>query len=1184
MIWYLLYPFRGTTEAPVLAPSHPLRSAFTRYGRYAASHVVTTLLISVAVAAILIYPFPFLYTNDFTNGASNLPHHVWTDAQPLAEKNLPEPDVIMRSIWVHGSYFQALDKEVLLGALELQNELLGPTVDFDPRMPPGSMEAPDPRSANLTPGQRDSFHIVNGLRNESWFFHSPLQYWSCCAEVIDRDDNIIATVNERKTQATSVNITLRHSIVFAGKRFEDRRLVAADSLVITLIHLRDSPVGRLWQERARALVDKVAEKWDVILPLDHRSGQLYEFQFRPMSAQDACFLAIAYCLVFVYFVVSLSKLRAVKSKFGLMVTVVAQIVLSIMSSFTLCAIFKIDLSRIPRSGYPVVIFSMSLENIFRLINAVIMTPSENKTSYRIGHAFGETGHIAVASVAQNLLILYGLSRVVSPGVSAFCTFAAIALIFDFFYLSTFFLSVLSVDVRRTELSDALAKASIRSRTTPAMAPSRQAWMDAMLQGKIAMSTRIAGTIVMVGFVLIAQWHFFENETVMKTLGRITQMSPKYQHLNSSHPSLLVDIHQARSPTSWLRLQDHETAREVIQVVKPHAHSYVARVFDPLVFVLKGSDRMLSAHERRLLPAVYDFVRHQSAPFIVTVIVIAAAVRLLMNYLLWDQLADANGIGDPEDERLISVKTLSRGHALDVALLSASSNGQLVSIGLDRIIRVWDVKSGGGSYVLGENDDWDVPFPILAMCIEDESRWLALLTSDSVLLWNLASRQWGPTVPVDSDRHKPEAFFFTHDDYAKIPPLVIVRREGILTQLRADKKESSSYMIADNDVLVSADALSEKSFPVQIMASTREGQVRVISQDGDNWISSNLNIHPSRDREFISIIALPALGFFLLVRSQSVVLVDAQTRRAIHTFDVDPIQPKSMKCFHSRPRKMRCGSLALWSFTLTYLNTYTRDLVVQTYSPEDEGESLCFCDPASPTRKTCCPWQRAKETRRVIENPGMWEALPSGIVVGVRQKAGKKSLDNGHRHPQHPLPPTDGLRHRRRHHLHPKSSYSYHHSSHPPATATATSMQDDNWEVWMFSHFGKQETWEKAPLCPKDEAEDDAHLFVTHLGPVIKMGRSSVAVGLSNVVKVIVVGHERFESEDDKQQMGELGVPMSISGRRRKGLSSASSTTTIPNRGRPSILPPGYGYGSGGVEGECGHCNASPSLGGGERRK
>jgi hypothetical protein len=63
---------------------------------------VIALLVSVAVAAILIYPFPFLYTNNFANGASNLPHHVWTSAQPVAGGDNAHADVVMRSIWVHG--------------------------------------------------------------------------------------------------------------------------------------------------------------------------------------------------------------------------------------------------------------------------------------------------------------------------------------------------------------------------------------------------------------------------------------------------------------------------------------------------------------------------------------------------------------------------------------------------------------------------------------------------------------------------------------------------------------------------------------------------------------------------------------------------------------------------------------------------------------------------------------------------------------------------------------------------------------------------------------------------------------------------------------------------------------------------------------------------------------------------
>jgi hypothetical protein len=91
-----------TTEPPKLDVKHPLRHNFTRYGTHAAKHPVITLLISLTVASILIYPFPFLYTNNFTNGASNLPHHVWTSAQPFDGGGNTRADVVMRSIWVHG--------------------------------------------------------------------------------------------------------------------------------------------------------------------------------------------------------------------------------------------------------------------------------------------------------------------------------------------------------------------------------------------------------------------------------------------------------------------------------------------------------------------------------------------------------------------------------------------------------------------------------------------------------------------------------------------------------------------------------------------------------------------------------------------------------------------------------------------------------------------------------------------------------------------------------------------------------------------------------------------------------------------------------------------------------------------------------------------------------------------------
>lgn len=259
MIWYLLYPVRGTTKAPVLHQDHPLRYAFTRYGFNAARHPLITLFISFIVAVALVFPFPFFYTNDFTNGTSNLPHHVWTSAEPFQGPATTSIDVVMRSFWIHGSYMKALQKNVLQIALDIQNHLLGPTVNFSPQNSTKALYSENPKT-ELTVEMRDKLHAINGLSNQSWFFHSPLQYWSCSTEAIEADEDILATINQSFRKATCVNITLRHSIVFSGKRFEEHRLVAADALVITLVHMLNSPVGRQWEIKAEELAKTKSDK------------------------------------------------------------------------------------------------------------------------------------------------------------------------------------------------------------------------------------------------------------------------------------------------------------------------------------------------------------------------------------------------------------------------------------------------------------------------------------------------------------------------------------------------------------------------------------------------------------------------------------------------------------------------------------------------------------------------------------------------------------------------------------------------------------------------------------------------------------------------------------------------------------------------------------------------------------
>ncbi|KAL1895243.1 hypothetical protein Sste5346_005389 [Sporothrix stenoceras] len=1214
MLWYFLYPLRGTTSAPNLKPNNPLRRALSRYGVYVARNIATVLLISVAVATALLYPIPFLYTSDFTSGASGLPHHVWTNAQPMkgALAAAVEPDVFMRSIWVHGSYMKALERDVLLGALELQDEILGSTKNFNPRSQSNNVTLDDPL-ADLTVVERNTFHVVNGLTNQSWFFHSPLLYWSDDRDMIENDPDILVTVNEHKNQHTSVNVTLRHSVVFSGKRFEDRALVAADALVITLIHLRESPVGRQWERKLADLATHVTDKWDVY-PKDARNltSQLYEFQFLPISIQDSVMLALAYSVTFIYLIQNLSKLPAIKSRPGLIVTVIAQIFVSIMSSFTVCAILKIDLSRIPRAAYPIVIVSMSLENMLRLIKGVIATNLEESTSSRIGTAFGKTTHIAFASVMEHLLLLWGISKLVTTGLSDFCAFLAIAIVFDFFYLSTFFLSVLSVEVRRSELSEFIEKSSATWRnqqsnsnlmypddlSTSLQSISRQSWIAAVLQGRIDVSTRIAGTIIMLGFVIIAQWHFFENESMSRTFSRLFMFGMYGSSGNNltdwgSAASQLQDLHQARSPTSWLRLQDHETAQEVINVVKPWAHSYIACVYEPLVLVLKGSDRMPSVTERPFLPAVYDFVRHQSKPFLVTILVLTAAMRIFVNYLLWDEMGEQDSEADALNEPLLSVKTMDKGHALDIAQLAATSDGLVVSVSWDRTIRVWNVPFGGMNYLLNDfAAPADVAFP-MALAIDDDSTWLAILSNYKVMLWNLETKEWGPPIAVDLCGQKPEAFFFTtNQKTALMHSLVVVRRNGTLAELFADTGDAIDTPICKSPILSavflhplhSSPTTASHTGGLAIIVVSRNGCVHRVTPVGDGWISEEIKEQATNEEHAHSVVTLPLFSAYLIVRPHSVDLVDLVTSEILHTFvSHSPIKPKSLRYLSSTRRHSQRGSPELSYFSLIYTSSETGNCVIQTYLPKDGDGSILFSPDELPSSASTaggpsCMWHETRQTIKEVPNPGLWEALPNGYIIGVRQTVvvssqpyngissiggdsatGADALGNS----------TGSLRRRggqngRVNTAQPAAAAANNNAA--PANTQRPAVYSNgrgSWEAWSIcsvldsgdsSDVGtvsatngaaSTTTTTSTTTASKDKnyvtqplAVDEGELLSIEPGPIVSVGAGTIALGLGAAVKIITMGHERFGSPAEMLEAaaGQMLGTNSVANRRRKNRS------------------------------------------------
>jgi len=224
--------------------------------------------------------------------------------------------VEVRQVWVHGDYMKAIDPRVLQEALHVQQALIKNGFGNEtPSASTDSIVATDPTGGCLA--------TQSGY---NWGFHSPLMYWSCSPGAIEDDPDLLFTINSRSGRHSALNLTLRPSTVFAGKAFSGTKLRAADALVITLFDQTNSSLGAIWDARSRALAAETSSEWS-IFPKDGQivRSRLYEFRFKPMTLNDDLLLAASYFVTAVYVILRMMQLRAIKSWFGLLITICAKV-------------------------------------------------------------------------------------------------------------------------------------------------------------------------------------------------------------------------------------------------------------------------------------------------------------------------------------------------------------------------------------------------------------------------------------------------------------------------------------------------------------------------------------------------------------------------------------------------------------------------------------------------------------------------------------------------------------------------------------------------------------------------------------------------------------------------------------------------------------------------------------------
>lgn len=822
---------------------------------------------------------------------------------------------------------------------------------------------------------------------------------------------------------------------------------------------------------------------------------------------------------------------------------------------------------------------------FRLINCVLETPPEMPPNVRIGHALGEVGHLSLAVAGQNLVLIYLCSRIVTPWVADFCVFAAVTLVLDFVFHLTFFVAVLSVDVQRMELQDSLERVEL-IQTSKSGQQERQSWLSALSKGNGPVSTRFAGTAAILSMILAVNWHFFDSDSrnldPRNLLGKISKRSAKPAVDSTIFKS--PPFNQARTPAEWFRIQDHNTAREMVGFIKPSSHSFVARVYDPLLVVMKGAKgRGTQNRHQTLIEVIRHFAHDHAFPAALIAVLIIAIVTLLMNYLLWSGLPDENTDSEDDEERSFKVRTLPVPQALDIVRLAACPKGHLATTSLDKTTSLWtpDRTSALGYTHTLLNTAKLKPrlWPIVASALDDDGRLLALASDTGQLgLWSIPLKRFLLLPTIELRGQMPVLFaFFTQHNAAEQDSvgLVVVTPDGWVTMLDPRTGMHQARRMGEGSVSAATLYTAPKGGAHLVFVS-KPGEVYILplptlSLPMAQWtpmpeVVAGLDPGPPPGRnpmKIRGIYAVPVVGLVFALRDMEIEVVEFGSRALMHSIRVD----KSMKLgtfrvMHSARRSCACGASAVRTLVIAYSEQDTDAAVLRTYTLEGAGGAVHICLGKSSEHGShgCKGWALASESVHRVEPAGVWETTTGLSIIGVRrcengqEEDEKEELGVGQPSSSRPSPSTS--RGKKRPSFYPNRASSSSSSAAQPLlsnSADSSDTEDDAyddddtepWQAYTLSHTGDflqrpllsspSSSPSSSPLSfPFGTTDPGAfaqsqQLFVSEAGPVARLGGKSIAVGFGNTVKVISVGRHalgadtRLASSTPSSRGVEMGV-------------------------------------------------------------
>lgn len=299
--------------------------------------------------------------------------------------------------------------------------------------------------------------ISDGLLPEySCLVLSPANMWKRDLNKLLEDKDILKTIYKRYSQALGVPPGVR-DILFglpwkqtgiSRYIIRNRQRTISFAITIVLKAYDESFVRSLRSQLEEIYPDTVNNvnnsEINHIVHLHYKDINIY-FEY--------IHLIVLYLVLLMYLYFSVKKIEMVKSKWGLALSAIVTIVSSLFVSVSVCSSFGMNTRLNGGEIFPYLVVLIGVENVLVITKSVVSTPVELDVKYRVATGLSKEGwYIMKNLVIELAIILVGFFTFV-PAIQEFCFFALVGLLTDFFMQMVFFVTVLSVDIRRMELSD-----------------------------------------------------------------------------------------------------------------------------------------------------------------------------------------------------------------------------------------------------------------------------------------------------------------------------------------------------------------------------------------------------------------------------------------------------------------------------------------------------------------------------------------------------------------------------------------------------------------------------------------------------------------------------------------------------------------------------------------------------------